>query len=228
MLAITNSVSIEIKNIAFIGCGKILTGTSFRNRNTTAAAIAFYNVSSVAVLECIFLNSYGHGIVGLNVASNFTIRKVKFIQNATATTNGRVQVFKGGILLYNRKLETTSDCTILIRQCYFSGIQNMWTSLLNNSTSGIDKDVNSAVLGVVSYQRNASIKIEILKTRIDKITSKDGALIYSYILESRRFSMHITSCNFSYNRVINNSIISIKRINSLNYRFYFHHQVTHT
>ena len=213
LLAITNSVSITIHNIVFNGCGNSSTGSVFGNTTfpkTTAAAIAFYNVSSVTILECIFLNSYGHGILGLNVASNFTISRVKFIENATATTNGSVHVFKGGILLYNSKLEANNDCTILIKQCYFSGIQNMWKSSLNNSGFRIkDEHLNSAVLGAVSYQNNASIKFEILDTVVANITSKHGALINGYFSINSRCSIHVTNCNFSNNSIYNNSIMNV-------------------
>jgi len=223
MLVITGSVSMTIKNIVFIKCGSKFDNKIFGKKvfpKTTAAAMVFYNVSSVKVIECLFVNSYGHGIVGLNVVKNFNVKKVKFKQNASTTINGSARVFQGGILLYMDKSNRKLQLAILIKQCNFIGIKSMWTNLLNNSGIKINhQDVNSAVLGVVSYQHNASIKIEILETMVNNITSRHGALINGYFSIINKCSIQVTKCSFNNNTVTNNSIINVhflKGINSTN------------
>ena len=234
MLIIANSTSLTLKNILFNGCGdksmKVLFGKNVLP-NTTAAAIVLYNVSTATVLKCKFLNSYGHGILGFAVEKNLTIMKVKFIHNITSI--GLVHVFQGGVLLYNNiDNYAVNIFNLLISHCYFRGIQNNWNNLKSNSGVKIKhEDVNSAAIGVVSYQHNVTIKIEILHTIVTNIKSKHGALINSYFSVNSRCSIHISNCNFSNNTADNTSIVNIhdhlSTVNSsLKDHYYFDFKIT--
>ena len=200
---ITNSSFIVIKNVRFLNCGNIYDSQQYKDTVTPdiKAAMFVYNVTSITMVNVTIGNSCGYGIIALNIVGMSTFESLIIHGNDTLSTfcdvHSNDTIF-GGIALLN--LETEGNVTlqkhtstINIKHCLFFDIEAIWNDEIINSIEYF----NSSVIGIVLYQAQYHIDVNIDNSTIVNITNAKRSII------SISYSMNNTS-----NVTIANSLIA--------------------
>ncbi|XP_065918464.1 uncharacterized protein [Dysidea avara] len=202
-LVISNSTSIEIRNIRFLGCGNSIGAehSDFSFPSFTRAAVFMYNVSSLVISNVLLGNSCGHGIIGVNIVGKLLLEHVKVygVTTVSDSNNNTCDKWKtaiGGIILLNLANESDETDTeqrnilVSIRECNFSNINTKAdiekAAEAYSYNKSIKKDyLNSSVVGLVLHQMGGHVYIHIEDTTITNIYSSNGPLVFiSYSLTS--------------------------------------------
>ena len=205
---ITNSSFIEIKNIRFLNCGNTYDTQKYKDTVTPdiKAAMFVYNVTSIMIFNVTIENSCGYGIIALNIIGTSMFEYMTIHGNDTLSTfcdiHSNDTIF-GGIALLN--LETEDNVTlqkhvsiININHCLFFNIEAIWNDEIIDSIDYF----NSSIIGIVFYQAQYHVDVNINNTNITNITNAKRSII------SISYSMNNTS-----NVTIANSLISYVNAN---------------
>ena len=204
---IANSLFVKIKNVRFLNCGNMHETQVFKGTipSEIKAAIFIYNVSSISIVNITIGNSCGYGIIALNIVGMCTFEHLIIHGNDTLSTFcdrlSNNTLFGGMVLLnlrINDDITLQEDTVININKSVFFDIQATW----QNKTTNAIKYFNSSIIGLVLYQAEYHIYVNIENVNITNINNTERSIIsISY------------SKNSTTNVVIANTLITCTNAN---------------
>ena len=95
---INASITVRIQNFKFVNCGiKKSPPFNYKGLYKISATVSLLNVYSVVLSNITFENSFGHGIVGINVLGSSTLVNITVYHNNNLSGNSLTPI--GGIIL---------------------------------------------------------------------------------------------------------------------------------
>ena len=202
-LVITNSTSVEIRNMRFINCG-----IGF-DRVHSKASINLRNLISFGMANTTFQNSIGYAIIGINIQGNSHFKNIKIFQDNTINgyTHGIAH-----LLFQELPKNLFQVAKILISECRFYNMVLQEDYRDNH---------NLAAIKFSFSQQKYPVQILIENTNITNITSYVGPLINVLYTSTNRndsqvifLNTYLTDNTNKNHSSIDISILSNKQIDS--------------
>ena len=174
-IVIKDSNSIRIENVQFLNCGCSTHDTT----TVTMSAISLHNSSFVTILNVVFENSDGYGIMGVNLIGKSSLENITiFHTNYNKFSHSKQPSVVGGIVLfYENTLHSNVSTKLLMKHCTISNISKNHKMTLGNQHSEIPSGLLNSVVGLMFYQHPKTVEIQIHNLTVTNTTSVNGSLL---------------------------------------------------
>ena len=196
---INDSIAVRIHNVKFVNCGVneayFVNDIPFIFKTT----ISLLNVQSIVLSNITFQNSFGHGIVGINVLGSSTLVNITVYHNNNLSGNS-LRPMGGIILVYVDTIDGVHhnqiqlENNVLIQNCIICCMSEQPNLKLFTAVNGL---LISSLMGLYFHQQMFKINVAIVNFSIKDITSQNTPLVYTEYNSSMANSVSINKSKFT-------------------------------
>ena len=193
-LSISNSLFVELKNVKLKYCKMSIQHIQFIASNSPlstniSAAVFLYNVTSLTIENIGIVNSYCHGIIGVNALG--TLRNVSIFYTYKKDVRKHGIVIGGFVFVDDVQNHNYKEMQeILIDGCVISNMSN-------TASSNGSGDLHTSVIGIAFHQQSYFVKVKLFNITIKDVSvNQGGPIVMIHYNDSIINSVHIVNSSF--------------------------------